>query len=79
VLHDHSDAVDNQASEALKPPLESFAEGMARIHREIAAREKEAKETKETTENKETNENQETEETGPVSQTTVDDAAADLP
>jgi hypothetical protein len=36
-------AVD-QANEALKPPQESFAEGMARIHRKVAAREKEAKE-----------------------------------
>ena len=38
---------NNQASQALKPPPETFAEGMARIHKNVAAREKEAKEAKE--------------------------------
>jgi hypothetical protein len=37
----------DQANAALRPPQESFAEGMMRIHREAAAREKSAKEAQE--------------------------------
>jgi hypothetical protein len=56
----------NQANEALKPPQESFAEGMARIHRMVAAREREAKEAKA----------KEAQEANAVSPSTVNDAAA---
>ena len=55
---------DNQASQALKPPQETFAEGMARIHRKIAAKEKELRETKEASE------------ADPVSASIVNDPAA---
>jgi hypothetical protein len=56
----------NQANEALKPPQESFAEGMARIHSMVAAREREAKEAKA----------KEAQEANAVSPSTVNDAAA---
>jgi hypothetical protein len=55
---------DNQASQALKPPQETFAEGMARIHRKIAAKENELRKTKEASE------------ADPVSASIVNDPAA---
>jgi hypothetical protein len=70
----------NQANEALKPPQESFAEGMARIHAMVAAREREAKEAKEreAKEAKEAKEKiaKEAQDANAVSPTTVNDAAA---
>lgn len=64
-------AID-QAEKALKPPQESFADGMARIHRMVAAKEKEAKEAKQA---KEANQG---EEASPCAQPDVNDPAADV-